>query len=80
MARSTSPLAVALAKADAEFRPQMAEVYADDNEITRPISAGLIARLIRQSDPTIRLCLDRTDEQHIQVDDEMDVPKRDGSR
>jgi len=83
MARSTSPLALALAKADAEYRPALGNPFTDDNETTRPVSAALIARMIRQSDPTMRLCLELPEQQPrggIQVDDEAEILERDGER
>ncbi|MEO8191091.1 MAG: hypothetical protein ABI682_12180 [Acidobacteriota bacterium] len=67
-----SPFALALQKADREFRAS-AET---EDDITRPVVlASIPRRLTRDSEPALRLFLDPAE--GIQVDDELEVPRPD---
>ncbi len=73
MQRSTSPLALALQKADRDFRAN-AETA---DEITRPvILASIPRRLMRESEPSLQLYLE-IEAPSMQVDDEFETPRRD---
>lgn len=73
MQRSTNPLALAIQKADRDFRAK-AETA---EEITRPvIIAPMLRRLMRESEPTLQLYL-QIEPPSMQVDDEFEMPRGD---
>ncbi len=82
MQRSTNPLALAIQKADRDFRAN-AETA---EEITRPvILAPMGRRLMRESEPALQLYLEveappmpKIQAPSMQVDDELEMPRRDG--
>ncbi|MEP6802666.1 MAG: hypothetical protein ABJC07_12040 [Acidobacteriota bacterium] len=75
MPTSTSPLALALQKADREFRAS-AET---EEDITRPIVLARVPRRpTRDSEPTLRIL--RRSAEAMQVDDELEFPRPDDSR
>ena len=70
MQRSTSPLALALQKADRDFRANPGTA----DEITRPVLLIPIARhLMRETEPTVQLYLE-IEAPSMQVDDEFERP------
>ncbi len=81
MQRSTNPLALAIQKADREFRADAKTA----EEITRPvILAPMGRRLMRESEPALQLYLEieappmrEIEAPSMQVDDEFDMPRRD---
>ncbi len=75
MPTSTSPLALALQKADREFRAS-AET---EEDITRPIVLAPVPRRpTRDSEPTLRIL--RSCAEAMQVDDELELPRPDDGR
>ncbi|MDQ2869233.1 MAG: hypothetical protein M3S32_00720 [Acidobacteriota bacterium] len=70
MQRSTSPLALALQKADRDFRANAGTA----DEITRPVILIPIARRrMRETEPTLQLYLE-IEAPSMQVDDEFERP------
>jgi predicted hotdog family 3-hydroxylacyl-ACP dehydratase len=73
MARNSSPLALSLMKAYREYVP----FFDADDDITHPVPMLLLARLVNESEQTLRVRLDVPRSTDLQVDDELEVPSPD---